>query len=162
VCFAANRQSTFTGQSTFTPTLLALRCAQGVRSCCVEPRHLWDRELEAHQHRQTHPTALKQDCRISAHASACACLTTYLMSDLPHLLVPFIDPDDHDDLPRMLFLVQAPLQHLLPLTSSSLPRFFAATHSDFSSTRPPCHIGRMVCINEGGRTYGGRIGDGRG
>ena len=34
----------------------------------------------------------------------------------------------------MLFLVQAPLQHLLPLTSSSLPRPFAATHSDVSST----------------------------
>jgi len=28
---------------------------------------------------------------------------------------------------------------------------------DFSSTRPPCHIGRMVCINEGGRTDGGPV-----
>jgi len=68
VCFAANRQSTFTGQSTFTPTLLACDVLKAV--VLFVSRFVIDKNESLRLINTAKPTRRpsNQDCRISAYA----------------------------------------------------------------------------------------------
>ena len=120
---------------------------------------MFDRELRHIDNRQDTQQPARSKPQI---AGLCARMHvphhTPGLSDLPQQL-PSLIHSNHSVHHQCSSSSRHPFSTLLPSTSSSLPRSFVefvllrsfvATRSDFSSTRPPCHIGQMVCTDERG------------